>query len=48
MPFDNTEEEQIKDLKDLSCVWCDSYDAHSCLGERIDHITGDMTRTIKQ
>jgi hypothetical protein len=21
-------------LKDLGCVWCKSYDAHSCLGER--------------
>jgi hypothetical protein len=25
-------------LKDLSCVWCKSYDTPSCLGEKTDHI----------
>jgi hypothetical protein len=33
-------------LKDLSCVWCKSYDAHSCLGEKTADIISDMNRTI--
>jgi hypothetical protein len=33
-------------LKDLSCVSRKSYDAHSCVGEEIDHIISEMTRSI--
>jgi hypothetical protein len=36
---ENTKQGRVEDLKDLDCVWCKSYDAHSCLGEKSDQIT---------
>jgi hypothetical protein len=27
-----------KDLKDLSCIWCKSYDAYPCFNEKTDRI----------
>jgi hypothetical protein len=32
--------------KDLSCVWCKSYDTHPCLSEETDHMIGNMSRTV--
>jgi hypothetical protein len=29
-------------LRDLSCVWYESYEAHRCLGENSDHITAQV------
>jgi hypothetical protein len=41
--FDSIKKGRIKDLKDLSCVWCKSYDADSSLGEKTEHVTGNAT-----
>jgi hypothetical protein len=46
VPFENTKDGHVKDLKDLSCVWRKNYDSNPYLGEKTDHISGDMTRTL--
>jgi hypothetical protein len=46
-PFENTKQCHIKDLKDLSDLWCKSYDTHSCIREKTDHMIGDVSRALK-
>jgi hypothetical protein len=42
-PLENTKEGKIKDLEDLTCVWCRSYNAHPWCSEDTDHISADMS-----
>jgi hypothetical protein len=46
MLFENIKDGHIKKLKYLTCVWFKSYDAESSVGEKTDHLTGDVTRPI--
>jgi hypothetical protein len=47
-PFGNTKQCQVKDLKDLSCMWYKSYDSHPCITEKTDHIIcGKFGQTSK-
>jgi hypothetical protein len=45
-PLKNTKEGKIKDLKDLSCMWCKSHDAHPCLSENMGHTMAGISRTM--
>jgi hypothetical protein len=45
-PLENTKEGKIKDLEDLSCMWCKGYDAQPCFSENTDHIIADISRTM--
>jgi hypothetical protein len=40
-PLENTKDGKIKDLEDLRCMWCKSYEAYYCFIENTDHIIAD-------
>jgi hypothetical protein len=42
MLFQNAKSGHVKDLKDLRCMWCRSYDANPYPSEKIDDIGGDL------
>jgi hypothetical protein len=45
-PLENTKEGKIKDLEDLSCMWCKSCNAHTCFSENTDPTIADISRTM--
>jgi hypothetical protein len=40
-PLENVKEGKIKDLEDLSCMWCKRSNAYPCFNENMDHIIAE-------